>query len=132
MVHLTITGNDLSTVVTAKISAQVEVKETITLPARRADELIHTIVDGVLEISAESEDVGDSGRFARITSSRSTSHFDYDDPEDYPLMPTVETADVSATVSPATLFDGIRRVLPTVAVGGFKTGSCQHEDGDIR
>lgn len=114
--HLTITGNDLSTVVTAKISAQVEVEGRITLPARRADELIHTIADGVLEISTELEDVGDSGRFARITGSRSTSHFNYDDPEDYPPIPTVETADVSATVSPATLLDGIRRVLPTVAV----------------
>ena len=86
---------------------------TITLPARRAEELIRTIADGVLEISTETEDVGDSRRFARISSGRSASRFNCEDAEDYP---PVETADVSASVSPNILLDGIRRVLPTVAV----------------
>ena len=112
-VRLVITGSDLSTVVTNEMSAQVEV--VITLPARRANEFIRTFLDGVLEIRTEPEDVGDGGWLARITSERSTTHFNYADPEDYPAVPTVKTAEISVSTSPDTLLDGIRRVLPAIA-----------------
>ena len=111
----TLTGYDLNTAVKTEFPANVERPGVVTLPARMAYDFLRTLPDEVIELSDEPEDVDDRTRTVRLSAARMTTHFSYADPTDYPALPSVEDAEITATIDPDLLKQGIEKVLPAVA-----------------